>query len=448
MAAISTDTNDGIVTLTLDDPDSPVNVMNDAYITAMGEALDRIASPDDQVRGVIVTSGKRSFCAGGDLALLRTADPQNTNAETERLDRIKRDLRRLETLGVPVVAVLNGSALGGGLELALACHRRVAVDDERARFGLPEVSLGLLPGAGGTVRLTRLLGLEAALRVILPAATMSAQDALELGIVDEIAADTASATASARAWIDANPRAVKPWDERGFRIPGGDARDARVAAALPGWIAAAHAEAGTLPAPRAAMAAVVEGSLVDADTASDIETRYFIHLSHTAEARCLIDAFFDRQRLSEDAEAARADVAEAVEEAALAEAIAAVREGAAPDVVERAARCAGWRDGVVKRLDARALEPVEGIESAAPFADLVDRMLFAPALAAARVQAAESIADADVNVASLDAGFPAATGGAARFRQQHSGGAEGFSARATQLVAAYGPRFAPLPSAG
>ncbi|SEB59146.1 Enoyl-CoA hydratase/carnithine racemase [Paramicrobacterium humi] len=448
MTAMTIDVADGIATLTLDDPDSPVNVMNDAYIAAMGETLDRLEAERESLTGVILTSAKRSFSAGGDLATLRAADPSTTDAETERLDGIKRDLRRLETLGVPVVAVLNGSALGGGLELALACHRRIAVDGDRLRLGLPEVGLGLLPGAGGTVRLTRMLGVEAAVRFILSANPVGVQDALQLGLIDEIVADAAGALAAARTWLAASPVAVKPWDERGFRIPGGDARDPRVASALPGWIAAAHAEAGRLPAPRAAMAAIVEGSLVDFDTASQIETRYFVHLSHTAEARNLIDAFFDRQRLSEGADDARADVAAVVDEAALGEAVAAVREGADPAVVERAARCAGWRGGVIARLDARALEPVEGVEAPAPFADLVDRMLFAPALAAARVQAAEAIADADVNVASLDAGFPPATGGAARFLQQHSGGPEGFAVRATQLAAAYGPRFAPLPSAG
>ncbi|GAB2529204.1 enoyl-CoA hydratase/isomerase family protein [Paramicrobacterium agarici] len=438
---------DGIATLTLDDPSSPVNVMNEAYVESMRAAVDALETDRESLRGVIVTSGKRSFCAGGDLALLRRADPERAAEETARLDGIKTDLRRLETLGLPVVAVLNGSALGGGLELALACHYRIAVDEPRLRVGLPEVGLGLLPGAGGTVRLTRMLGIEAALKLILPAETMDAAAALDLGIIDEIAADVAAAAASAHEWIDANPAPVKPWDERGFEVPGGNGSDPRLANTLPGWIAAAHAEAGDLPAPRAAMAAVVEGSLVDAKTASQIETRYFVHVSHTAEARNLIDAFFDRQRVSDETEDARADVSAVVDESVLAEAIAAVRAGADPEVVDRAARCAGWSGGVLKRVDQRALQPSESEWVEAPIADLVDRMLFAPALAAARVQAAEALGDAEVNVASIDAGFPAATGGAARFRHTYPGGADGFAARATVLAASYGPRFAPLPSA-
>lgn len=438
---------DGVATLTLDDPNAPVNVMNDAYVASMRAVVDGLEVDRESLRGVIVTSGKRSFCAGGDLALLRQADPERVDDETERLDGIKRDLRRLETLGLPVVAVLNGSALGGGLELALACHRRIAVDDPRLRVGLPEVGLGLLPGAGGTVRLTRMIGIEAALRVILPAETMDAQTAHELGIIDQIVPDVDAATASAREWIAAHPAPVKPWDERGFRIPGGDGSDPRLADTLPGWIATAHAEAGNLPAPRAAMASVVEGSLVDADTASQIETRYFVKLSHSDEARNLIDAFFDRQRVTEDSEDARADVSAVVDESVLGEAVAAVRAGADPDVVDRAARCAGWREGVLKRIDTRALEPSESDWMDVPFADLVDRMLFAPALAASRVQAAEALSDEEVNVASLDAGFPAATGGAARFRHTYPGGAEGFASRASALAASYGPRFAPLPSA-
>lgn len=438
---------DGIATLTLDDPNAHVNVMNDAYVQSMRAAVDGLEVDRDEVRGVIVTSGKRSFCAGGDLALLRQADPAHADDELARLEVIKHDLRRLETLGLPVVAVLNGSALGGGLELALACHRRIAVDSDRLRVGLPEVGLGLLPGAGGTVRLTRMIGIEAALRVILPATPMDAVSAHEWGIIDQIARDVDAATASARDWIGAHPASVKPWDEPGYRIPGGNGSDPRLANILPGWIATAHAEAGNLPAPRAAMAAVVEGSLVDADTASQIESRYFVHLSHTDEARCLIDAFFDRQRVSDDSEDARADVSAVVDESVLGEAIAAVRTGADPDVVDRAARCAGWRDGVLERVDTRALWPSESDWLDVPFADLVDRMLFAPALAAARVQAAEALGDAEVNVASIDAGFPAATGGAARFRHTYSGGAEGFAARAAALAASYGPRFAPLPSA-
>ncbi|WP_166983159.1 enoyl-CoA hydratase/isomerase family protein [Paramicrobacterium fandaimingii] len=438
---------DGIATLTLDDPNAPVTVMNAAYVASMRAVVDGLERDRDSLRGVIVTSAKRSFCAGGDLALLRQTDPARAEDESARLDGIKHDLRRLETLGPPVVAVLNGSALGGGFELALACHRRIAVDDPRLRVGLPEVGLGLLPGAGGTVRLTRMIGIEAALRVILPAETMDAAAALEIGIIDQVAADVAAATASARDWIGAHPAPVKPWDERGFRIPGGNGSDARIADTLPGWIATAHAKAGNLPAPRAAMAAVVEGSLVDAETASQIETRYFVHLSHSEEARNLIDAFFDRQRVSDETEDARADVSAVVDEAVLAEAIAAVRAGADPEVVDRAARCAGWSDGVLKRVDTRALEPSESDWVDAPFADLVDRMLFAPALAASRVQAAEALGDAEVNVASIDAGFPAATGGAARFCQAYSGGAEGFAARAAVLAASYGPRFAPLPSA-
>lgn len=456
-----------IVTLTLDDPDAPVNVMNDAYVTSMRACVDRIEAEREQLRGVIITSGKRSFCAGGDLVTLRASSEDRVDEERDRLDGIKRDLRRLERLGRPVVALVNGSAFGGGLELALACHRRIAVDDRTLRVGLPEVGLGLLPGAGGTVRLTRMLGIEDALRLILPVGAggdaggsrgssddgvertpgspvrMDAAAARERGILDEIAPDADAADARAREWIAQNPAPVAPWDEPGFRIPGGTSDPQNPAAALPAWIAAVHAEAETLPAPRAALAAVVEGALVDADTASQVETRYFLHLSHTDEARRLIDAFFDRQRVDADAADARADVAAAVEQSALDEAIAAVREGGDPEVVGRAARCAGWLGGVLGRVDTRALEPGEGDPVDAPFDDLVDRMLIAPALAALRVQREHALPDADTNVASIDAGFPAATGGAARFVAAFAGGPSAFAERTAQLEAAYGARFAP-----
>ena len=157
----------GVVTLVLDDPGQSANTMNRAYAASMTAAVDRLVAERDTITGVIVTSAKQTFFAGGDLPEMIKATPADAPALTALLTTIKADLRRLETLGRPVVAAVNGSALGGGLEIALACHHRIALDAPGSRIGFPEVTLGLLPGAGGVTRTVRMLGLAEALPAIL-----------------------------------------------------------------------------------------------------------------------------------------------------------------------------------------------------------------------------------------------------------------------------------------
>lgn len=291
---------DGVVTVTMDDPDSDVNTMNPHFVTAFGGALDRLESERDRITGVILASAKASWFAGGDLALLRAADPARAAEEVARVDHVKSLLRRLERLGRPVVAAMNGSALGGGLEIALAAHRRIAAGDAKgARFGFPEVSLGLLPGGGGTVRTVRMLGVRKALaEVILPASRFRPEEALAVGLIDEVV-PAASLHDRAKAWIAANPAPVKPWDEEGFRLPGGTPASPSLAGALPAMPALLRAqlEGAPVPAPRAAMAAAVEGASVDFETASVIETRYFVGLTHSPVAKSMIAAFFERREV-------------------------------------------------------------------------------------------------------------------------------------------------------
>ncbi|WP_434965233.1 3-hydroxyacyl-CoA dehydrogenase NAD-binding domain-containing protein [Brevibacterium casei] len=286
---------DGIVTIVLDDPDSSVNTMNDHFGAALEETVDWLEANVDDITGVVLTSAKKSFFAGGDLERLRRADPDNSEAETAQVEHIKALLRRLETLGKPVVAALNGAALGGGLEIALATHHRIAADDVKsARFGLPEVTLGLLPGGGGVSRVVRMLGLQDALqKVILPGAKFTAADAQALGLVDELA-PAAELEDRAKAWIKANPEAVQPWDVKGFTIPGGAPSSPKIAMMLPALPATLRRQTkgAPMPAPRAAMAAAVEGALVDIDTALTVETRYFVSLTHTQVAKNMIKAFF------------------------------------------------------------------------------------------------------------------------------------------------------------
>ncbi|WP_395244860.1 3-hydroxyacyl-CoA dehydrogenase NAD-binding domain-containing protein [Agromyces sp. MMS24-K17] len=293
---------DGVVTITIDDPDSQVNTMNPHFVRALEATVDRLEAERDRIAGVVLASAKKSWFAGGDLNLLQSADPANAAEETAHIEHVKSLLRRLERLGKPVVATLNGTALGGGLEVALAAHHRIAASDVKgAQFGLPEVSLGLLPGGGGITRTVRMLGLQKALQdVILPAAKFRADEALAVGLVDELA-PLAELHERARAWIAANPAPVKPWDAPGFRLPGGAVSSPTVATMLPAMPALLRKQlkGSPMPAPRAALAAAVEGAYVDFDTASTVETRYLVHLTHTQVAKNMIQAFFfDLQRIN------------------------------------------------------------------------------------------------------------------------------------------------------
>ena len=213
-----------VVTLTIDDPTQSVNTMNAGYLASVDAALARLADMGDALTGVIITSGKPSFFAGGDLHDLLAAKPEDAAQLTEFANRVKDQLRAIEQLGVPVVAAINGSALGGGLELALACHWRILLDGAGTRVGLPEVNLGLLPGGGGVVRTVRMLGLAVALdKVLLPGTAFRPADALTLGLVDHIVATREELIGAARTWIEAHPDAGQPWDV-GAIIPGGTAR--------------------------------------------------------------------------------------------------------------------------------------------------------------------------------------------------------------------------------
>lgn len=297
--------NDGIVTLTMDDPDGPVNLMNDAFGSSLTAVVDRLYEELDDVKGVILKSAKKSFFAGGDLEKLRSADPAKSAEQTAEIESMKHDMRRLELLGKPVVAAINGAALGGGLEVALAAHWRIAADVKGSRIGLPEVQLGLLPGGGGITRTVRMLGLQKALAdVILPATKFTVQGALEAGLVDEVVESVTELDAKAREWITANPEVRKPWDEKGFRIPGGAPLSPSVAALLPALPSTLRKQVKGAPllSPRAAMAAAVEGAYVDFDTASLIESRYLVNLTNQQITKNMIKAmFFDLEAINKGA---------------------------------------------------------------------------------------------------------------------------------------------------
>ncbi|MEU1802486.1 3-hydroxyacyl-CoA dehydrogenase NAD-binding domain-containing protein [Streptomyces sp. NPDC019937] len=287
--------DDGVVTLVLDDPGQSANTMNAAFIASLDAIADRLEAEHDAIRGVIVTSAKKTFFAGGDLKDMITLGPDQAQRAYLTNLRIKRGLRRIETLGKPVVAAINGAALGGGFEIALACHHRIALDTPASRIGFPEVTLGLLPGSGGVVRSVRLLGVaDALLKVLLQGTRYAPRRALEAGLVHEVVDTPEELLARARAFIDAHPESRQPWDEKGYRIPGGTPADPKFAVNLPAFPANLRKQlnGAPYPAPRNILAAAVEGAQVDFETAQTIEARYFTELVVGQTAKNMIQAFF------------------------------------------------------------------------------------------------------------------------------------------------------------
>jgi 3-hydroxyacyl-CoA dehydrogenase/enoyl-CoA hydratase/3-hydroxybutyryl-CoA epimerase len=286
---------DGIVTLTLDDPTASANTMNDLYVESMAAAVDRLYDEADSVSGVVVTSAKKTFFAGANLNEMVKATPADASRVFELAERVKASLRRLETFPKPVVAAVNGAALGGGFEIALACNHRIAVDGGY-EVGLPEASLGLLPGGGGVTRVVRLLGLQSGLMdVLLQGSTFKPAAAKEKGLVDEVVASRDELLPAAKAWVKANPDAVQnPWDAPGYKMPGGSPKSPALAAFLPAFPALLRKQlkGADYPAQRAILSAAVEGAQVDFDTASRIESRYLTNLVVHQGSKNMIQAFF------------------------------------------------------------------------------------------------------------------------------------------------------------
>ncbi|AQT95947.1 3-hydroxyacyl-CoA dehydrogenase NAD-binding domain-containing protein [Pseudomonas azotoformans] len=284
---------DGIVVLTLDMPGQSANTMNSVYREAMAATVERLEAEKDSLAGVVITSAKKTFFAGGDLNELIKVDKAHAKEFYDSVLVLKAQLRRLETLGKPVVAAINGAALGGGWEICLACHYRVALDDKSVQLGLPEVTLGLLPGGGGVVRMVRMLGLEKALPYLLEGKKVRPQQALQAGLVNELAADREALLAQSRAWILANPDARQPWDNKAYSIPGGTPSSPKVAQMLAIAPSILRSKTqGCFPAPEKILCAAVEGAQVDFDTAHLIETRYFTELVTGQVAKNMMGTFW------------------------------------------------------------------------------------------------------------------------------------------------------------
>jgi len=287
--------SDGIVTVTMD-LHGPVNAMNEEYRQAMAATVDRLEQ-EEGLTGVVFASAKKVFFAGGDLYELLAAKPGDEAQFMDMLRNVKSKLRRLEKLPVPVVAAINGPALGGGFEICLSCNHRIAWNDRAVQLGLPEVTLGLLPGGGGVVRMVKLLGLEKALPYLLEGTRVAPEKALAEGMIHETVGSIDELVPRARAWIleqrDNRESAVQPWDRKGFRIPGGDANSPKIASMVPVATAMLRKRTrGLLPAPEKILDCAVQAARLDLDTALEIESRGLTYLVVTPQAKNMISTFF------------------------------------------------------------------------------------------------------------------------------------------------------------
>ncbi|MEM6412294.1 MAG: 3-hydroxyacyl-CoA dehydrogenase NAD-binding domain-containing protein [Pseudomonadota bacterium] len=296
---------DGVAHAVFDVPGRSMNTLTGKAIADI-IAISKEVAENDAIKGLVISSGKPSgFCAGADLGEMNESagggkSPEDmTEAELkamqfERGFALNKTLRELETCGKPVACALNGLALGGGLEVALACHYRVAANDNlKIQFGLPEAKIGLLPGAGGTQRLPRLIGVQAALEYILQGKPMKADKAAALGVVNELAAGEET-VAKAKEWVLANPNAKAPWDMDGFKIPGGvvhKSPGAGQVATMANAMLAAQSY-GNYPAQKNILSCVYEGLQVPIDAGLRIETRYFINTQQRPEAKAMIRSLF------------------------------------------------------------------------------------------------------------------------------------------------------------
>ncbi|MBV7309432.1 enoyl-CoA hydratase/isomerase family protein [Acinetobacter sp. CWB-G5] len=284
--------DDGIIILTLDSPNQSANTMNGDFRVALENIVSKLKS-ETSITGIIFRSAKKTFFAGGDLDELIQARLEDATPFFEMIQKMKAEFRYIETLGVPVIAALNGTALGGGWEIALGCHARIALNDPKTKFGLPEVTLGLLPGGGGIVRMVRLLGLQNAFPFLLEGKQFGVDKAKTLGLIQDTAETPEELMDKAIAWVKEHPKSQQPFDVKGYKIPGGDPKTPAVAQILA--IAPAMLRdktKGCYPAPEAIMAAAVEGAQVDVDTALTIESRYFTYLATGQVSKNMIGTFW------------------------------------------------------------------------------------------------------------------------------------------------------------
>lgn len=295
MTSIKLEKDNNIVHLIFDKENSSVNLMDVAFADDLANAVNNILT--QEFDGIIVRSAKSTFFVGGDINLLYKTNKDNLDQLSYMVDTLKSSMRQLETCGKPVVACINGSALGGGFELALACHHRIALNTPKLSLGLPEVTIGLLPGGGGVTRMVRLLGLQAAMPYLVQGKLFNPVQGQALTLINELVDDESDLIGHATRWINncvtEQKTMAQPWDVKGYKIPGGTPKDSKVTQTLPISPALVRAPSkGTLPAPETILATMVEGAQVDFDNANKIESRYFLELAKGQVSKNLINTFW------------------------------------------------------------------------------------------------------------------------------------------------------------
>jgi len=283
--------DDGIGIITIDQVNEPANLFNQDFIEAYAQAA-QAAIADEKVKGVIVTSGQRMFMAGGDLRMLGKpiADP---TAALYGFFNMYQTMRAIETGGKPFVAAINGTALGGGMELCLTCHYRVCLNSTKIKLGFPEVNVGLLPGGGGTAKAPYLLGIQNGLMYLLQGIEARPQKALKDGLINEVVDSPVELMAAAKRWIEANPSPSQPWDNKKYRIPGGGLMTPNGAQTMMGSIGNVRKIThGNYPAAQFILSVVHDGLALPIDRALEIEARYFLKALQTKESKNMIRTGF------------------------------------------------------------------------------------------------------------------------------------------------------------
>ena len=290
---ITVKTNGSIAHLIIDMPGRSMNVLTLEFVDALQREVLRLAA-DATVSGIVISSGKSSFIAGADLGQMAGFADAGMTAEAvlEKVRCYGDVFRKIETCGKPLVAAASGTALGGGLELMLACHYRIAANEPKAVFGLPEVKLGLLPGAGGTQRIPRLVGIAQAIPLLTKGTALGVAEALKLGILNEVVAPADLLVAAEKALLDGRVKAAAPWDEKGYRLPGGDSYSAANSNAFVAANSTTQASQGNYPAPYVILRCVYEGTRVPIDKGLRIEQQHFVGLVQGRVAQNMIRTLF------------------------------------------------------------------------------------------------------------------------------------------------------------
>ena len=293
MKTIHYSLQDGIATLLFDEPNSAVNTMCQQWKDDLTAVVQQVLTDRPQLKGIVLASAKSTFFAGADLKGTMRLQASDAPQVFKDIEQVKKNFRTLETLGIPVVTCLNGTALGGGWELALVGHYRIAVDSPKIQLGLPEITLGLIPGASGITKMTRLLGLMGAQPYVLESKLFTPSEGHALGLVHELVADASALRERALAFIAAHPTSMQPWDDKAYKIPGGTPSNPKILAGLAVAPAMMKKKTrGLYPAPEYALNAMVEGAQVDFDTALRIESRYLAKLIVSPVAKNMINTFF------------------------------------------------------------------------------------------------------------------------------------------------------------